>query len=320
MLILKDGTTDFEGTDVATTKIIITGLEKAGHTVRNSDQDKSYVISSTQKAVDDAFQKRNQQLEDTIKEMTGVDKSNATEKYYDYFKRAIELKNTELSTVKMKVKEYEEKGTNGNVLAEEYKKQVTALQTQLAASQTDFAGQIAKKNEEVFKTRFSSQLSASIARVTGQLRGDIAKEFLPDIIRAKTAEFESQFIPKDVEGVTLFHNNKGEPVMDKKDGKPKSVDQLVDEIFSIYIDPKRSTSGAGSGNGKGTQAVAGTSTTTPPWKEAVRPDTIKSQVQVAQWLSADLKLQAGTKDFDDAFSQHIKNADGKALPMKAVIS
>jgi len=187
MVILKDGTTDLEGTDAATMKIILDGLEKQGHTVRTAEQDKSYVTVNTQKAVDEAFQKRNQQLEDTIKEMTGIDKANASEKYYDYFKRAIELKGTELTAVKAKVKEYEEKGANGNVLAEEYKKQVTALQAQLGVAQTEFASQLAQKGEEIFKTKFNSELNQSIARVTTMLRGDIAKEFLPDIIKAKTS-------------------------------------------------------------------------------------------------------------------------------------
>src|SRR6185295_3572229 len=128
MLIVKEGTNGFEGTDEATRKLILEGLGKEGLTVRTTAEDESYLKLNSKKLIDDAFQQRNQQLEDTIKQITGVEKANPGEKYYDYFTRAMSSKLEELKTMQAKVTEYEAKGANGNVLAEEYKKQVGVLQ------------------------------------------------------------------------------------------------------------------------------------------------------------------------------------------------
>jgi hypothetical protein len=318
MLIVKEGTNGFEGTDEATRKMIIDALEKEGITVRTADQDKTFLAANQQRAIDEAFQKRNQQLEDTIKEMTGVEKASASEKYYDYFKRAIETKTKDLAALQLKVKEYEEKGASGNVLAEEYKKQVQTLQAQLKTAKDEFDDQIKKKGEEIFKAKFQSELGSTVEKLKANLRGDIAPEFLNDIIRAKTYEFESQYVAKDVEGITIFHDKTGNPVMDKKDGKPKTMEQIISEIFGTYIDPKKQQGGAGSGKpgAAGAGGTGGAGGEPKPWKESTRPDTVKSKVDLAKWIATDLKISSDTKDFDEAFTHFSKDASGKELPIK----
>lgn len=315
MLVIKEGTNGFEGTDAATREIILKAFEKEGLTVRTAEQDQTYLAANSQKAIDDAFKVRNQQLEDTIKEMTGVEKANAGEKYYDYFKRAIKVKSDELATLQTKVKEYEEKGTSGNVLAEEYKKQVTELQNKLKIAKEEFDQQLEKKNEEMFNSRFQLQVDAHTQKIATMFRGDIGQDLVGDITAARIAEFKSKYKAKDVEGNLVFYGADGKPVLDKVDGRPRSLESLLTEVFTPYIDAEKQKGGAGSGkpNGGGN---GGQGAQAPKWKEAKLPDNIKSKVKLVEWLEKEMKLPADSKEFTEATTHFSKLPDGSNMPLR----
>lgn len=318
MFIIKEGSSGGEGTDAAVRQSITEWLEKEGLTVRTADQDKTFLAANQQKAIDEAFQKRNQQLEDTVKEITGVDKASPTEKYYDYFKRAMESKKVELATLQSRVTEYETKGASGNAVAEEYKKQVLQLQTRLKEAQDEYDKNLSSTKQEIFKTKFQSHLDTTVGKLKEKFRGDIAPEFIADIVRAKTYEFESQFTPKEVEGVIVFHDKSGQPVMNKKDGKPKNSEDILTELFGSYIDPKKAQGGAGSGGSGGAGGAGGNGggAAAPKWKEAKVPETVKTKVQLTQWLNNDLKLTSDSKEFGEAFTTLSKTPEGKELPLR----
>lgn len=316
-LIVKEGTNGYDGTDDATEQLITAALEKKGLTIRTAAQDKTFLENNSQKLIDDAFQKRNQQLEDTIKRVSGVDKLNASEKYYDYFERAMGTMNTKLTEATTKLADIEKQGAGGaNAgLIDEYKRQITTLQGQVKSMNEEHEKAVADLNGKVFKSKFDSLRDNAISKIKETLRGDLAPELIPDIIAARTAQFEANFVPKDVQGVTIFHDKQGNPVLDKKEGTPKSIDAIMTEIFGPYIDPKRQQGGAGSG---GPKPAGGAGGGTPPakWKEAQRPETILNKVQLGKWLNNDLKLEPGSADFDQAFAQFSVKADGSQLPTR----
>lgn len=318
MLIVKEGTNGWDGTDEATKKMVIEGLEKEGVTVRNAEQDKSYLTANSKKAVDTAFQERNQQLEDTVFEMTAVPKLNAGEKYYDYFKRAIQVKNSELTTLQEKVVKLEA-GGNG-ALVDDFKKQIETLQKQITTSKSEFEKKLTEKDGAVFQARFQAGLDKAITDIKKNFRGDLAEDVIPDIIKARTMEFQSKYKPKEVDGITILYDEKGEPAMNTKDGKPYSIEDKLVEIFAPYIDVKKVQSGAGSGKpGTGAKPGATGAATPPAWKEQKLPDTVKSKTELTKWLQSDMKLKTGTTDWDSAYTHFSKGADGKELPIKAPV-
>lgn len=317
MLIVKEGTNGWDGTDEATKKMAIEGLEKEGVTVRTAEQDKSYLTANSKKVIDEAFRERNQQLEDTVKKLTGIDKAHAGEKYYEYFERAITLKNTELTALQDKLVKFEADGNSAMV--DDYKKQVEALQKQITTSKTEFDKKLAEKDGAVFQARFQAGLDKAVGDIKKNFRGDLAEDVIPDIIKARTMEFQSKYKPKEVDGITILYDEKGEPAMNTKDGKPYSIEDKLTEIFAPYIDTKKVQSGAGSGK-PGTGAKPGAAAETPAWKEQKLPDTVKSKTELTKWLQSDMKLKTGTPDWDSAYTHFSKGADGKELPIKAAVA
>ena len=318
MLIVKEGTNGFDGTDDATVKIIMDALEKQGKTVRTADEDKSFISANTKAAVDNAFAERNQQLENTIKEVTGIEKATPQEKYYDYFTRAMKLKLDDLKGAQAKVKEYEEKGVSGNALAEEYKKQVTVLQGQIKDMKTLHEQQLSEAGGKVFATRFESQVETAKNKIISNFRGDISEDLVEDIVSARLAKFNAEFVGKEVEGITILHDKAGNPIMSKKDAKPVSIEEKLSEIFAPYLDEKKVQAGAGSKKpvSAASGGGAGDGKTPPAWKEAKRPDTVKSKPGLTKWLMNDMKIAQGTKDFDEAFAHFSKDEKGAELPMR----
>jgi hypothetical protein len=317
MLIVKEGTNGFEGTDEATRKLINDAFEKEGLTMRSAEQDKSYLAANSKKAIDEAFQQRNQQLEDTIKEVTGIDKANAGEKYYDYFNRAMKLKLDELKVAQGKVTEYEEKGVSGNAMAEEYKKQVTVLQGQIKEIKDTHTKEMSEAGGKVFAVRFDSQVNEVVNKLRASFRGDIAEDLIADIVSARLSKFNSEFTGKEIEGITILHDKTGTPQMSKKDAKPVSIEEKLTEIFTPYLDEKKIQGGAGSGKPAGGGAApAGGGAPPAAWKDAKRPDTVKSKPALTKWLMTDLKIAQGTKDFDQAYAQFSKDDKGVELPMR----
>ncbi len=317
MLIVKEGTNGFEGTDEATRKMITDAFEKEGLTMRNAEQDKSYLSANSKKAIDEAFQQRNQQLEDTIKEVTGIEKANAGEKYYDYFNRAMKLKLDELKVVQGKVTEYEAKGVSGNAMAEEYKKQVTVLQGQLKELKDNHAKEISEAGGKVFAARFDAQVNEVVNKLKANFRGDIAEDLIADIVSARLSKFNADFKGKEVEGITILHDSAGVPLMSKKDAKPVSIEEKLMEIFTPYLDEKKVQAGAGSGKpAAGAGKPAAGAAAPAAWKEAKRPETIKSKPALTKWIMNDLKIAQGTKDFDEAYAQFSKDDKGAELPMR----
>lgn len=295
-LIVKEGTTGFDGTDDATQKMILEALQKNGYAVRAAEEDKTFV----QKHIDDAFSVRNKQLEDTIKKVTGVDKTDQ-EKYYDYFERATATRVKEIDSLKAKISEYEQKGTDGNSLAQEYKKRVEVLEQQINGIKKEYDEKLSAKDKALFDTKVKTIVSNTIDKIKNSVSDTLAPEVLEDVIAARVHKFESEFVPKDVEGVIVFYDKSGSPVLSKKDGKPKSMDEIFTDLFAPYISEKQK---AGAGSGKQQAQATQTGDT------IVLPPTVTNKKQLVTFLENQVKLKADSKEFSEAFTKL-----GKDLPI-----
>jgi hypothetical protein len=305
--IVKEGTAGFEGTDEATQKLILEGLEKSGFVVRTQDQEKSYLSTYAQRQVDEAFSKRNMQLEQTIKELTGVEKADAQEKYYDYFKRSLSIKLGDVEKLQAKIKEYEAKGADGNTIASEYKKQLEALQAQINNTRKEYEEKLSAKDKALFDTKIKSLTNATIDKLKANFNDTLSDSLLEDVIAARINKFESEYTPKDIEGVTVFYDKKGEPILSKKDGKPISMEEIFTDLFQPYMDEKKVQKGAGSSKGQKKEDNQQQAS----WKDKQLPPEVKSKVALTKWLSTDLKMSEDSKEFAEAFTEL-----GKALPLR----
>lgn len=299
-------------------------LTTKGMTVRTTDQDKTYLESNSQRMIDEAFQKRNQQLEDTIRAKTGVEKANPSEKYYDYFARAVDVVMGKIADATAKIKEFQDKG--GSAVVDDYKQQVAKLQKDLKDLKDTHQQEISTERSKVFTSRFTNDLSTAVDKIRAKL--DIDPKIQEDVIAARLAKFREQYDASELEGVTIFKEKKSnEPVLSKQDGKHKNLQQMVEEAFADLMkapDPGHQGAGAGSGSGaagagnpggQGSGAGAG-GQGAPGWKGMNRPAAVTSKMKVLDFLSKDLKLNEGTKEHAEAFAHFSKGTDGKELPLK----
>jgi tRNA G46 methylase TrmB len=101
MFTIKEGTAPDkvgEGTPPEVLDSISKYLEKTGHVVRTTDQEKTFLEARTQAEVNKALGERYQQFENTILETTGIPKSQG-EKFYEYHKRAVTEKLKDVNTL-----------------------------------------------------------------------------------------------------------------------------------------------------------------------------------------------------------------------------
>lgn len=291
-----------------------------GYTIRNAQEDTTYLQNNSQKAIDDAFKTRNQQLEDTIRQVTGIQKKDASEKYYDYFSRAMGELKTKLEEGEAKLKEIE-KGGGDNVLITEKNNQIKALQDQLKSAQKEHETKIKELSESMFTQRYDATMSQVIEGIRKDLRDDIDPKLLQDIIDNRVRKFKEDHDAVEVEGQLVFKDKKtGTPRLNKQDGKHNNLNELLTETFA---DLKKPAAGAGAsggaGSGKpgtpGAQGQGGQGNE-PAWKQAKRPDTISNKIKLTDWLKTELKLDESSKDFSEAFSHHSKLEGGKELPLR----
>ncbi len=307
---------------------VLTAIREAvtaqGYTLRSAQEDTTYLANNSQKAIDDAFKTRNQQLEDTIKNVSGKAKKDASEKYYDYFQRVMQELNDELKAGQDKLKEIE-KGGGDNVLLTEKNNQIKALQDQLQSAKKEHEAKLQELTTNMFSQRYDATMSQVLEAIKKDLRDDIDPKLLQDIIDNRVRKFKDEHDAVEVEGQLVFKDKKtGTPRLNKQDGKHNNLSELLGETFADLKKPAAgagAAGGAGSGGGAGKGAAGGGAGgagdgKAPAWKEAKRPDNIKTKMGVTDWLKKDLKLDESTKDFADAFTHHVSLGDGKELPLR----
>lgn len=314
MFIIKEGTAADkvgEGTTTETLASIQRFLEKQGLTIRTAEQEKTFLDSQKQEAINQVISERNRQMEDTILETTGINK-NQGEKFHEYHKRAIIEKTKEASDLKTKIADLERQGLSGSTLAQQYKQEVETIRQQLQTVNTEWQKKFEDKTKEVFTSKASGEMEKTLAILKGKIDPTIKPELIDDIIQARLAKFKGDYNAADLDGLIVYKDKEGKTKLSKKDGKPETFEEIFSTYLGELIDTKRQQQGAGSGSqgqgaaGQGNQGgQAGAK-----WKDYQRPDTIKSKMQLTDYLRDELKLDASTKDWSEAF-----DSLGKDLPL-----
>lgn len=314
--IFKEGTTGGEGTDAAIEASITTWLTSKGLTVRTSTQDEQF----TQAKIDEAFGRRNTELDTTILEATAVPKANG-EKYYDYLKRAVGLKITESANLKREIEELKRSNPESDKIKELRDQLKTVMETS-ATLKADHEKELARLKSESFNDRVNKELDSAIGKLQfKKLSEDEAenKALTEDLVKVRKAKFLEEHTPHESDGRIVFKDKAGNIIRDRSNGHPELTDTLIKPAFETLISKGREQGGADSGGQGAGAGGAGGGSGAKDWKTIKRPDTIKSQVELTRWLSGqDHKLDPNSKEFSDAFAVLAKdpNAPGGMLPVK----
>lgn len=298
MFIIKEGTPAEkigEGTPPEVLEAITKHLEKTGHVIRTTDQEKNFLSQHTQTEVDKVLGERNRQFEATIFETTGIQKQ-ANEKFYDYHKRALTDKLAEVKGLQEKIAEFEQKGLQGSDLAKQYKTELENTQKQIQTLNQEWEGKLKAKDEEVFSTKINTDVEKEVSELKAKIDPTIPPHLHGDIISARLAKFNAENKAASLEGMIVWKNAKGETIIDTKSGKPKNLKEILPTYFGDVIKEQRQQGGAGSG-GQGNNGG------TPPakWKEIALPTTVTSQVKLTDFLMKEAKLDPSSKEYSEAF-------------------
>jgi hypothetical protein len=308
MFIVKEGTTGGADTTPELRTEIIKWLGLEGMVVRTKDQD----AQAIQTAIADATANRN--IFAAIKEATGVDRE-ANEEEGAYLKRATAKKLEEITTLKTKITEYENKARDGSTLATEYKAQLESLKASMAELQTKYNTDTANLNKLVFDTKVDNEIAMVVSDMPLRKMHDDERQNteLQKMLRESTImKFKSEFTPAEQDGKIIFKDKGGHIVRKTEDGSPKGLNDVLTPYFEPLIDREHKATGAGSGkdNNNPPPPAGGAK----DWSKVQLPPTVKSATQLAAWLNKEQKLAFNTKEFDEAYTHYNKDAEGKPLP------
>jgi hypothetical protein len=301
MFVIKEGTEPSkvgEGTEQSTQDSIVRWLAGSGFTVRTSDEDKSYVGTQIQNEVDKMFAKQKVQIEEKVKELTGIDRTGEGEKAIDYLTRAFNQRLAELPELQSKLKAFEEQGISGNEQAQEYKNQLDKLQNDYKALKEDMDAQLKQKDNEIFSTSHRNEVNNLMSEIRSRLDQNIKPELLSDIVDNRLNKFYNENKATPWEDRIIYKNGNGETITSQQDGKPMSTKELLMPYFQDIIDESRKAAGAGS-NGQGGDGSGNNGS------GIERPESVKTQVDLHAWLQSDdgAKLAQNTPEFSKAFSE-----------------
>lgn len=309
MFIIKDGVESDQvgqGTEESTVESIKNWLGKEGYTIRTSDQDADYLKNNTQKEVNKMFANSKVEIENKIKEITGFERASDSEKAIEYLERCMTQLLNDKNTLSDKIKEFEEKGVDGNAQAAEYKNQLDALQVQYTNLKDEMKEQLSAKDNEIFMNNFKGQVSNEMAKISQTLDKSIKPEIMQDVIAARLNKFYAENKPVAFEDTIIFKDANGTTIQNKTDGKPKSTSEILIDYFGDLVDKGRQQGGSGSGD-DGQGGEGGNDDDIPE-----TPDHIKSKVELHSYIQEKLESDVNSKNFSKLY-----NAMGKDLPMRA---
>lgn len=294
--VLKEGTTGFEGTSDADATAIRAGLAATGFVIKT----KAIYDQEQQSAIDEAFSKRNKQIEDTILEVTGIPK-NADEKYFDYLKRSVPAKLAVISDLEKKIAKLEKDGVDPKGLAKELQERLDSLTN----SHKKEKGELLDRIQTFESQNFTSKIDIDIAKAIDKLRPTLKEmdaAFANDVIERRIQKFKSENVAKQIEGgIIVFNGPDGKARRRDTDAQPAGVEELIGSYFSDLVDPGRKQTGAGSGPAKPGDM--------PKTKEgkidwaAVKPGKeVDSKMKLNDWLKTEHKLSEDSQDFANAFT------------------
>ena len=310
MFIIKEGVTGDQigqNTEDSTKQSIINWLGQNGYTVRTGDEDKSFVNSKVQTEVNNMYAKSRVELEERVKQLTGIDRTGDGEKASDYMERAFKEKLAGIEELNKQIETLKSQGVNGNEQAQEYKKQLEELQANYQKLSSEKDEQIEGLHKQIFDSQVKSIIDTELSSILPTLNADIDPTLMRDIVDTRLRKFNAENKAAKFEDSIIFKDANGTTITSKQDGKPMNAAELLKPYFEDLVDKKRRQNGAGSGSGF---------TIDPEGKkiEVNKPDNVKTKVQLTEFLTrteGGPKLDVNTKEFAQAF-----NELGKELPLK----
>lgn len=258
--------------------------------------------------------KHAQTIEKDVKELTGIDKLNPDEKYFDYMKRAFTETKKAHTKLEAELTELKSKGDPSS-------------QEKARIGQLEKA--IKDKNDEILTIKQAGQKELSETKATYEIKNVLAvlrasyKPGIPQLAIDSVEEKVTNALKNSIQikdGKTVVVDTEGDVVLDKSNFQPVTVESKARELLGDVIDPGRQQQGAGGGpksiapgaQGNGQQQQGGQQQAGPDPADNYRgiPPGVTTKVQLSEHLTA-LGITVDNPKFDEILLR-----DGKGLRLK----
>lgn len=315
MFVIKDGTTGGADTPPDIRQQIIAWLNGDNMVVRTKDQDTQVVAQ----AVTDATAAL--KIDSIVKDTTGIEK-NASESYGDYVKRAVAKKLEEITALQAKVTKYEKDGADGSVLATEYKQRLEIIQGQHDKLKIDSAAELEQMKKTNFETRVDNEIKIAVSKIPVMKMHDdatINAQLQEEVRQSRIAKFKGEMSAVELDGQIAFKGKDGKYIRKSTDASIDTIDNIIIPYFDPIRDKSNTQGGAGSkppGGGDQPNPPNGGDDKNKKWAGVKIADSVKSQMQLTQWLTTDQKLKMDSTEFAEAFAHFNKDANNQPLPFQ----
>lgn len=294
---------DWESKEFKTPESAIAAIKALGYNVRSEAEEKSFLTAH----VEDSIKKNTREIYDMIdgkiKESAGVEK-NANEKTTDYFARAFKDTTSKLQSLEKDNKKLQEDAGKGNEAVSQVQKQFDAFKDLHKKTVGELESKVEEFKSNQFKSRVNTEVQSAISKFRMNMK-KIDDNVLEHTIKSLVSEFNSEVQPIDQNGVIVFNDKDGKPLISQQDGSMLTTEKILESKFAFLFDKERKQDGTGAGaNGEDT----GTNTSAPQAGENKYklqiPETVKSRSGLMTFLEKEQKIQKGP-DFDRYYAANV---------------
>lgn len=241
-----------------------------------------------------------QNLEKDVKELTGIEKESANEKYYDYFKRATKAKLDSVTRLEAELATLKDKSNP----SEADKKRIQQLEAGIQEKETTYKAQLQEKDGIIHSLKVGNELQSALAKLRANYKADIPASIV-EIVENTAIQQLTKSAKFQEDNKLTFLNDKGEVIVNPANYQPQTAEALLKDMLKDLIDAGRTATGTGTGNNSQQQQQQGQ---TGPITAI--PADVTTKVLLTAYL---LKqgLTQGSKEFDEAF-----NKFGANLPLR----
>lgn len=287
--------TNFEAADFAAAieanpqilEKVIPALSTKGYAIRSKDEDAQFrtTFAQAERQAERAAATKEyaSSLERDVEELTGIKKLDPNEKYYDYNKRALKSLSEELQQLRGK-----------SDLSAVERQQLSEFKNKLEQLNNEKQSLEGKYTSEITRAKIENSILLEVAPIRASFKKDI-----PAVaVNAVHAQVMSDMAAnaKQENGKTIFLNADGTVMLNKTTLQPMTAAEVYSDKMKDFIGTTHKQTGTGGNE--------------PEFNEDGLPSTVKTKVDLTEYLS-----KQGISSTDKKY-QELWNKWAPKLPLR----
>jgi len=247
-----------------------------------------------------------QNLEKDVKELTGIEKTDPNEKYYDYFKRATKTVKESVAPLQAELDRLKAAGSPSAA----DKQRIKQLEDAIVEEKGKYSTELEKANKRIHELTVGNNLVTALAQIRAKYKKDIPQTIIETVEKVTLQELIG-IAKVQEDGKVTYMDKEGKPLVNKSTYQPLTELELLEDRLKDLIDVGRQQGGAGSGEGTqggGTGGAGGQGE--PPAEIKDIPATVKTKKDLTEYL-----LSLGWTTSHPKWSETF-NKFGAKLPLK----